>query len=323
MVSFFLHSGLFLLSVLIIWTMSGLLIEATENVAKRYNKPGFAVAFFVLGFLTSISEMSVAFNATIKGIPQVSAGNLVGASLVIFLFIIPLLAILNKKISLDHALRKSNLAFALMLVCLPGVLAIDGVITRWDGLLLLALYITLIYRLRKKHTLEKTIKETVRDVEKELTNKRHATLIDALHILVGALLIFFAGNILVDEAVYFTGLFNVPPSVVGLLLLSIGTNVPELIIALQAAIGKRSDIAFGDYLGSAVANVPIFGFLSLANGTFGLVSGEFILSTIVMIPGLVLFFMFGKSRNDISAREGITLIGLYAMFLVTQLAYVI
>lgn len=323
MVSFFLHSGLFLLSILIIWTMSGMLIEATENVAKRYNKPGFAVAFFVLGFLTSISETSVAFNATITGVPQVSAGNLVGASIVIFLFIIPLLAILNGKISLDHALSKSNLAFALLIVCLPGVLAMDGVITRWDGLLLLALYITLIYRIRKKHPLEHTMKKAIGEVRGELTKKRHATFIDGVHILIGALLIFFAGKILVEESVYFTGLFHVPPSIVGLLLLSIGTNVPELIIAIQAVIGRRSDIAFGDYLGSAVANVPIFAFLSLANGTFGLDSGEFLWSSAILIPGLILFFIFGKSRNNISIKEGAVLMVMYIAFLVIQIAFVL
>lgn len=317
-----LHGALFLLSILIIWMMSGILIEATESVAKRYNKPGFAVAFFVLGFLTSISEISVAVNSTLRGVPQVSAGNLVGASIVIFLFIIPLLAILSGRIKLQNAIRPSNLAFALMLVCVPGMLALDSKITVIDSILLLALYATLIYRIRKKETVTKTIGKTMKKVHAQLVQKRRATMIDAAYILIGALLIFFAGKMLVEESLYFTSLLSVPPSVAGLLVLSIGTNVPELIIAIQSVIGKRNDIAFGDYLGSAVANVPIFALLGLANGTFGLDAGEFTWSSAFMIPGLVLFFWFARSKNEISRKEGLWLIAFYACFLVTQILYI-
>ncbi len=49
------HILIFLLSSAVIWFLSGMLVDATERVASRFNKPGFAVAFFVLGFLTSIS----------------------------------------------------------------------------------------------------------------------------------------------------------------------------------------------------------------------------------------------------------------------------
>jgi len=318
----FLHAALFVLSILIIWTMSGILIEATESVAKRYNKPGFAVAFFVLGFLTSISEISVAINSTIKGAPQVSAGNLVGASIVIFLFIIPLLAILSGRIKLDHALRRSTLGFALLIVCVPGVLALDSTISTFDGFLMLCLYATLIYRIRKKEAVKKTVEKTINQVHAKLTKKkRGATALDGLYIVIGALLIFFGGKVLVEESLYFTSLLHVPPSVAGLLVLSLGTNVPEMIIALQSVMGKKNDIAFGDYVGSAVANVIIFAFLAIANGPFPIDAGEFRWSSAFMIPGFLLFFWFARSKNDISRKEGVWLIAFYVCFLVAQIVY--
>ncbi|MDD5470069.1 MAG: hypothetical protein PHO92_04715, partial [Candidatus Peribacteraceae bacterium] len=85
----FLHLCLLFLAAAVIWLLSGMLINATDRVARRYKRPGFAVAFFVLGFLTSIGEMSVAFNSTMQGVPQVSAGNLIGGSIVMFFLIIP------------------------------------------------------------------------------------------------------------------------------------------------------------------------------------------------------------------------------------------
>lgn len=314
----FLHVALFLLSLLIIWVLSGKLVEATGRVAHRYNKPGFAVAFFVLGFLTSISEFSVAFNSTLQGVPQISAGNLVGASIVIFALIIPLLAVACKRIMLDHALRPSNLAFSLLLIGLPVILMLDGSVRPMDGWLTMALYATFIYRISKKKPLEETVQEAIGNVEGELTAKRRATAIDGMYILIGALLIFFAGKLLVRESVYFTDMLGVPASIAGLIVLSIGTNVPELTIALRSAFSGSCDIAFGDYLGSAVANTFIFALVGIVNPHFTVVRSEFVLGSMILLPALVLFWWFSRSKNDINRNEGIALLALYAVFLVTQ-----
>lgn len=313
------HGGLFLLSLSVIWLLSGKLIDVTERVALRYNKPGFAVAFFVLGFFTSISEISVAVNATIEGVPEIAAGNLVGASIVIFLLIIPLLAIVGKRIDLDHAISRRNLGLTLFIVTVPALCAMDGTVGRREGVMLLLLYATLIYRLRKRNTLEETIEETVEDVRKELLRTRRTTALDLLHIAGAAFLIFVAGNVLVDESVFFTDLIGVPHSIAGLLILSIGTNIPELMIAIRSALSGRMDIAFGDYLGSAVANVPLLGLVTLAHGTFSLHAGEFIISFGTLAIGLSLFFLFARSKNDINRREGSILLLCYLLFLVLQI----
>jgi cation:H+ antiporter len=297
-------------------------ISAVDRVARRYNKPGFAVAFFVLGFMTTIGEMSVAFNSTIKGVPQVSAGNLIGASIVIFLLIIPLLAIFSKGIALSNVLTTGNLLLTLGIIVLPAIITLDGMVLPQEGMLILLLYATLIYRLRKKHSFEKTVEETVADVREELTHKRRATLIDLLHVTVAAVIIFLAGNILVEESVFFTTLWGVPVSIAGLLVLSIGTNIPELIIAIRSVLSGHADIAFGDYLGSGAANSLLFGFLALFNGTFFVHQGEFLISFIVLFFGLILFFVFARSHGELSRKEGIVMCALYTCFLIAQIALV-
>ncbi len=120
------HVVIFLISLGIIWFFAGILIDAVDRIARRFHKSGFTIAFFVLGFLTSISEISVATSSTLEGVPQVSAGNLVGASFVILFLVIPLLAVAGKGVTLKHALSRRNLGIALGLVLLPSLLVIDG-----------------------------------------------------------------------------------------------------------------------------------------------------------------------------------------------------
>lgn len=316
--SVFSHILVFLLSAGVIWFMSGLLIEAVDTVAKRYNKPGFAVAFFVLGFLTSIGEISVAFNASVQKVPQISAGNLMGASTVMFLLVIPLLAVLGNGVAQTRALVPSNMILVLFGVLLPPLLAIDGVLSRTDGAICLLFYAVLVYRVRKRHPIEEMTADVLEDTKKELLHTRHATFGDIAKIAGGAVLIFLAGNVLVDESVYFAELLGIPLSFVGLLLLSIGTNIPELTIAVRCVVSRHKDIAFGDYLGSAAANTLIFGCMTVASSPYSFASSEAIVTLILLGLGVLLFYVFGRSKGTLSRREGVILLVLYACFVVLQ-----
>ncbi|MDD4628831.1 MAG: hypothetical protein PHE68_05595 [Candidatus Peribacteraceae bacterium] len=313
------HVLLFLLSASVIWLLSGMLIDATDAVARRHKKSGFAVAFFVLGFLTSISEMAVVANATLDGVPQVSAGNLLGASLVIILLIIPVLAILGGGIPMTRSLLSSNFALLLGVILLPSLLAFDGNVTVSEGTVIVLLYASLVFRIQKKRPSEETAVEAIEETEQVLLHTRHATLIDIGKIVGGAILIFVAGSFLVDESVYFAKLLHIPFSFIGLLLLSIGTNVPEIVIAIRCVLGRHKDIAFGDYMGSAAANTLLFGFLPLLNGTFTIEASEMRLTFVVFAIGLVLFLLFSRTGKTLSRREGVVLFSLYVLFMMLQI----
>jgi cation:H+ antiporter len=155
-------------------------------------------------------------------------------------------------------------------------------------------------------------------VEEELTGTRKKTLVDALKIGGGAIIIFLAGNLLVEETIYFSELFGVPGSIIGLLVLSVGTNVPELVIAIRAIRKKSMDIAFGDYLGSVVANAVIFGLLALLNGGFSIEPSSFYFTAGIMVLGFIALFLFSVTKDTLSRREGLILVWLYSVFLVSQ-----
>lgn len=315
----FTHILTFLLAAGVIWLLSGILIDATDSVAKRYKKPGFAVAFFVLGFLTSIGEMSVAFNATINDVPQISAGNLLGASLVIFLLIIPLLAIVGNGIPMQQTLRTSNTVLLLFIILLPALVALDGSVSVTEGIIILLFYATLVYRIRKKQPVQKTATEAIEHVQTELLNTRHGTAFDLSKIFIGATLIFLAGHIVVEESTYFAEILGIPLSLVGLLLLSVGTNVPEIVIAVRCILGKHKDIALGDYLGSAAANSVLFALLPIAGGSFGIEASEIYLTCGLFFVGLAFFFFFSRTRELLSRKEGIILLTIYIVFMSVQI----
>jgi cation:H+ antiporter len=306
--------GVFLVAGSVIYFFGGLLIEATADIARRLHRDGFIVAFVLLGILTSLSELSVAFNATIEGVPQISAGNLLGASFVIFLLIVPILAIFGNGIKLQHTLTKRRLLLALLVIAAPALIVLDGTLSALDGVIMLVLYAVLV----KYSPTKQRIKEVHHQLVK-ISLMRKDLIMDFLKIVVGAILIFFSGRLMVEEALYFSALLSVPSSFIGLLVISLGTNMPELVIAVRSIRKQRKAIAFGDYVGSAAFNTFIMGVLCIVNGTFFIAPQQFIVTSCFLIAGLVIFYIFSCSKNTISRIEGALLGLIYVVFVVLQL----
>lgn len=307
------HGLFFGAAAVVLWLSSRVLVDSIDRYAKRNHRERFVVAFFVLGLVTSISEFSVALNSLVRGVPDVSAGNLLGASFVIFFLIVPLLAIGGRGITLSHMLSRYCAFVAFVAVLTPSLLAIDGEVTLLDGTLALVAYglvIVCVHRLHAKasrHTKGASFAEQAADL---------------LKVLIAALFIFIAGHFLVEETVYFAGALTLPASLIGLLVLSIGTNVPEITIAIRSILSNRAEIAFGDYLGSALTNTLIFGLLPFVSGSFMVSTGATVAFATLFAFGTLSFFLFTQTKRTITRAEGTVLLAFYAAFVTLQAQHI-
>ncbi len=314
------HLLLFVLAMFVIWFFGGHLVDSTDRMAHRLHQSGFRVAFFVLGFITSISEFSVMVGASLDGAPQISAGNLVGASIVIFLLVIPFLAIRNNGIKLAHTLTKWQLLVALVAIFLPAALMADGTATLNEGVVCILMYALLVVLMHPRFHASippqppVALGEPLGPLDRFLVATK-----DVFGILVGGVIIFFASRVLIDETRFLSEVFGIPGSFIGLLILSIGTNIPELVVAIRAVQKKHTDIALGNYLGSAITNTLLFGILVLSNGRFFIHASEFSVTSIVTGIGLVAFYWFARSKNILSRMEGWVLAAMYIVFVIFQI----
>ncbi len=314
------HLGTVFITITTLWFFGGLLVDSVSKISKKLNQSGFTTAFFILGFLTSMSEISVMINSSIIHKPQISAGNITGASLMIFLCIIPFLAIMNKQgVTMKNTLSRYQLFLALIVVSLPTVFLMTGTISLVHGIVCILAYFTVFYSI-ERHS---PIIDDYIDKVKTIVEQKTVLWIEIAKIIISAVVIFFAGDVLVNQANYVSQTLSVPGSLVGLVLLSVGTNIPELIVAIRAVIKNRSDIAFGGYISSALTNTLSFGFLVLINGTFVVITSQFLITTVVTLVGLLLFFIFSQSENKISRFEGLLLFTIYISFMVIQTMFLI
>jgi cation:H+ antiporter len=306
------HLLIYILSFAGIWVGSGFVVRSVERLSRTLRISSFMISFLVLGFFTSVSELSVGVNAVMQNDPEIYVGNLIGASIVLFLLIVPLLAITGKKIHITEEFQGFNLPASLVVIAVPAILSLDGVVTKVDAYISLLLFVFLILSLQVGKGLFNHIKEFKPQegikIGKEL-----------LRVAFGVLIIFISSRFAVEETLFFSGILNISPFIISLLVIAIGTNVPELSLVIRAMFMRNHQVAFGDYIGSAAFNTFLLGGLTLAYDAPVFLNNSYGGSLGFLIIGLTAFYYFARTKNTITRLEGLVLLLIYIAFIVSEL----
>ena len=304
---------LYIASFIFIWLGAGLVVSSVDRFSRKLGLSSFAVSFIILGLLTSTPEFAVGLTAVAEHKPEIFVGNLIGGIPVIFLFIIPILAILGNGIRINHDFTLKNLLFTLGVIITPSFFMLDKEMNSIEGIILIILYIGLIFIVERKHGFfDKNNSQAM--------NIKAYSYKDLVKILLGIGVMFVASQIIVDKTMYFSEIFSIPAFYISLIALSLGTNLPELSLAIRGIVSGKKDIAFGDYMGSAAANTLLFGIFTLLSGGEVLSVNSFFKTFLFVAGGLFLFFIFSRSKNALSRRAGFILFSLYLIFAFFQLS---
>lgn len=302
---------LLLISIVVLWIGAGISISGVERISRSIRISSFLVSFFALGFLTSISELSVAYFSLVDKTPSISVGNLIGGSTAITLLIIPLLTILNKGIKFDEKSQLINFPFAYLVISLPVLLVLDKTLSTLDAVLMIFSVTALAITISVKNTL-------IDKLENVINHKKTNLIKQVFKILVGMALIVLSCKYIVDFAVAYAVKFSISPFLIGVIFLSVGTNLPELTVLIKSTFLKKKSIALGDYIGSAALNTLTLGFLTLFNKASININGGLKYNIFLLPLGALLFVVFTKDKK-LERREGAFLLLLYVVFVVIEL----
>ena len=133
-------------------------------------------------------------------------------------------------------------------------------------------------------------------------------------IIAGLVILVFGGDYLVKGASGLALRFKVPPMLVGMTVVALGTSAPELVVTVQAALAGKPDIAIGNVVGSNIANVALI--LGITVIIFPIVIKKDSLrwDWVAMMVASLLFFAFAWD-GEISRVDGL-------IFLVSLIAFI-
>ena len=144
---------------------------------------------------------------------------------------------------------------------------------------------------------------------------------------VGIALLVYASEFVVKNALQLADIWKVSESFIGVMIIGVGTGLPELSTAITAIFRKAGDISIGTLIGSNITD-PMFslGLGAIAAGTTGLIFEKNLLFFdipfwfIASVIALLLFRSNMKIGKE-DKKEGLILIGLYALFVFLKIKF--
>lgn len=303
---------LYAISFILIWFGAGLIVSAVSKFSSALKLSPFAFSFVFLGILTSTPEFSVGLQAVADHDAQIFAGNLLGGIVVLFLVVIPILAIFGKGVSFKNEMDNKGLFATIAVIILPSFFILDKRVTNLEGGLMIAAYLGLLYLIQRKNGIFDKKNEKLLDF-KAYSYK------DLFKILVGLGIVFLASNLIVDKTLYFADIFDISAFYIGLIVIALGTDLPELTLAIRSVVAGERELAIGDYVGAAAASTFLFGVFTLLHNGEVITDSNFLITFGFIAVALGLFYFFSHKKKYISRLNGIILLIFYIFFVVFEL----
>ncbi|MDQ6986790.1 MAG: calcium/sodium antiporter [Mariprofundaceae bacterium] len=132
-------------------------------------------------------------------------------------------------------------------------------------------------------------------------------LLATVAIVVGIALLVWGADRFVDGAASVARNMRIPPMIVGLTIVSLGTSLPEIIVAAMAAWDGNRDLGIGNVIGSNIANIGLV--LGITALIVPLTIKSMTLRREMPILLLVTFFAFAlMADGELSFADGVMLI---------------
>lgn len=289
-----------------------LFIESSSKIAKKFGVSGYTISFLLVSVATSLPEVVVAVTSALEKTPILSFGDAIGSNvtLVTLVLALPILINTDKGISTRTVLHSKDAYYAILFGILPVLFAIDGTISRVDGIIMLVLYTIYMSVVWRR---SKGVEKIIEKIEQVNLWKQFVIFIFSLLLLLGA------SETIVQTALYLSSSMGWGLAFIGVSMTAIGTSLPEIAFTITAGKGRFHQQILGDIVGSVVANsTAVLGTAAVIypiqiGGEIGNV-GLIVFFVLIML----LFIGFTRTREKVDKAEAVTLILVYIIFLASQ-----
>jgi cation:H+ antiporter len=302
--------------VLLVWSADRF-VDGAAATAHHFSMPPLLVGMLIVGFGTSAPELVVSVLASTQGNPGLALGNAWGSNILNMSLILGVTALIMP-IGVRSIILRKELPLLIAVTALSGFLVGDGLLSRWDAALLLAVFAGLVgwsiveARGKGRDTLAV---ETATELHAGAMPLRHAMGWLGL----GLLVLVGSSRLLVWGAVEIAQTLGVSDVIIGLTVVAIGTSLPELASCVAAARKGEDDIALGNVLGSSLFNtlavVGLAGVIAPMDIDPGLLTRD-----LPVMAGLtVVLFVMGwgfRGPGRINRYEGSVLLAIYVGYTV-------
>ncbi|MGY5150742.1 MAG: calcium/sodium antiporter [Candidatus Nitrosopumilus sp. bin_6a] len=285
------------------------LVNGGVAIAKKFRISNLVIGMTIVAYGTSTPELAASVAAAGEH-SAIILGNIVGSNIANVGMVIGLAAILIP-LAVGKSILKKEIPIMLGVSILLVLLSIDGELSPYDGVLLLAGLGVFGY-----YTYKDAMKQREENQEEIIPSTNNVYLKSAGLIGIGVVLLYVGAILTVDNAVILAKEFGLSETIIGLTVIAIGTSLPELITSVIAIRKGHTDIGVGNIIGSNIYNILMIMGVGAALGGVVVGADVYFDYTIMIIFSLSL--LIAIKTGFISRTIGICLtIGYVAYLAVT------
>ena len=302
---------------------ANLLVKGGSNIAKRYHISELVIGLTIVSIGTSLPELMVSLTSTLKGHFDISIGNVIGSNIANILLILGICATI-KNLKFKKETKYIGFIFILITTILLIIFANNNLggyantISRAEGITLLILCIAfIIYNiiLTKKTEEFDGISTQLVITNIKIASKRYL-IKSILFIIFGIVCLKFGGDFVVNSAINLAEVIGISEKNISLIIISVATILPELIIYVMATKKGKVDMAIGNIIGSCIFNILLV--IGVSASIFPIsysvsYNKDFII--LILATLLLCLFSFIGKKDELTRSNGI-------IFLVAYIIYV-
>ncbi|OQB39082.1 MAG: Inner membrane protein YrbG [Candidatus Hydrogenedentes bacterium ADurb.Bin179] len=301
--------GLFALGILMLWAGSEFVTRNIGPLARSLGVKELVITALGISVLSSLPELTVSLFALAKGDAAISLGNIIGSNFVTLTFVTAICALV-RPINIHEEVQARESSWMILSSSFVLLLAMDGRLSRSEGVLLILLYLPYVLSVLKTAREEaQNSPDGPREISKLWTSS--GTVLGIFCIIAGS-------KIALDSGAVLGRTLGISSVIMGVLLFAFGTSLPELTISLSATFKKKSDVTIGEvYASNIFTQLVVLGLcclfrpIEVAPALISFAMPFLIVASVV----IQLFVTSGRRLNRI---EALGLLGFYFLFAASQ-----
>lgn len=298
---------IFIFSLLLVVQGATLAAKYSVKLAHNFHLSKYIVGFILIALISILPEMFIAISAAVEGIPEFGLGMLFGSNVADLTLIFAILIIYAERgIKIESKVLKNVHLYPFFLL-LPLVFGLNGHYSRIEGFGLILIGILFYYLVFERGMERSTLAHTGNGTYKHI----FFLILSMALLLVGSRFAVTSAHALADA-------LAVTPILIGLLIVSLGTTMPELFYSLKSVEKKNDSLAVGDILGTVLADATVVvGVLALISPFSFPVQIVYVTGAFMLVASLILLH-FMRSGRTISKREGYLLLAFWIAYAVIE-----
>ncbi len=301
------NTFIFILALYLVIKGATMATKYASHLAESFKISKYTVGFIVVAVISILPETFIAINSAISGMPAFGLGVLFGSNIADLTLIFAILVFYsNRSLKVESKILKNQAVYPFLLL-FPLILGLDGYFSRIDGIaLILAGGAFYYFTLREGVTGALAIGDG-----KDRVKNFSMLLVSMVVLLVGA-------HFTVASATAVANGLGISTIFVGLLIVGLGTTMPEMFFSLQSINKKDDSLAIGDLLGTVLADATmVVGILAIIN-PFTFPQKIIYITGLFMVIASFVLFKFMRSGRTLTRREASLLFVFWVVFVLVE-----